>query len=358
MLARRALKPGVGFLWHSRSLTFLLALFVFWRIAALLRAPSVGKAPALNVVVHDVAESSDLGSSCGNKLASRVPLLLVGGQGGSGTRGIGLLLESSPACHFVQSDRNTRDSVALRRSHLEATSSTVFLLARSHEVTFADLQPSVAQELRRNFCKFEALLAPELASFAVAGPQLRVLAIKEPKLMYLLPLFRERVENLRFLHVTRDVRTISKYHEEGEPSFINRLYGPAGMAKIRAQLAALLGSEDALSRLPERRLRRLVFIKTWADTQRSLLRWAKAHLGPESYYHLRVEDVYVAQDAASVTQMFHWMGDNVSKAAVVDSLRMQRKYRSKYLISAADRGDKVLKEWVETVAGDVLDELG
>jgi len=319
---------------------------------------SVQESPGAVSVVQDVAESSDLGASCSDKLPSSVPLLLIGGQGGGGTRGIVQLLESFPSCMSVQSDRDSRDSLALRRSGLERSSGTVFLLSRSHEFTFAGLQPSLAAELRRQFCRFEALLAPDLARFAVAGPQLRVLAIKEPKSMYLLPLFRERVENLRFLHLTRDVRTISKYHEENKPSFVTRFYGPTGMAKTRAQLVALLGSERALSRLPKPRLRRLMFIKTWADTQRSLVRWAKAHLEPATYFHLRVEDAYVDLNAASVTQMFRWMGDNVSETKVAKVLNKGRGHGAKYRIRPADRRDKVLKTWVETVAGDVLDEFG
>jgi GNAT superfamily N-acetyltransferase len=82
---------------------------------------------------------------------------------------------------------------------------------------------------------------------------------------------------------------MSQFHVQANARFRRRLYGPAGLRAIDAQLASVFPNS---TQPPD--MRRLHFIKTWADTQRGLMSWAERELGP-SYHRLRVEDVYVRE---------------------------------------------------------------
>ena len=67
--------------------------------------------------------------ACESQIDPDVPLLFVGGQGGSGTRGVWAVLEASAVT--VRSDAVTRDSLASR----EAGAKSVLVLRRAHAAT-------------------------------------------------------------------------------------------------------------------------------------------------------------------------------------------------------------------------------
>jgi len=69
--------------------------------------------------------------------------------------------------------------------------------------TSANLPPRMRGRLSRELCAFEAMLLPEIAAFKRSNTSV-VLAMKEPKTMFILPLLRERLPNLKFLHLVRD----------------------------------------------------------------------------------------------------------------------------------------------------------
>jgi hypothetical protein len=294
---------------------------------------------------------------CGNTLATSVTVLLMGGQGGSGTRGVWKFLNMSGACAMVRSSPSSLDSLGLRSAELVSSAVTVFLTHRSLNFTFASLHPSLEDETKRRFCVFEEDLSHDLAAFHIKHGAV-ALAIKEPVTMYLLPLFHQRIRSMKFLHLTRDVRTISTYHKEGQTHFQRRFYTAAAQQRILAQLESVYPPEHAIwSTAPERK--RHLFIKTWADTQAELMRWASQNLEQHEYFHMRVEDIYVQADVAASTakikQLFAWLGYPTSDERVALLLKKAQGYADKYIVRPLDTD---LQRWVDLAAGSVLRNLG
>jgi len=146
---------------------------------------------------------------------------------------------------------------------------------------------------------------------------------------------------------------MSQFHVQAHAKFRRRLYGPAGLRAIDAQLASVFPNS---TKPPD--MRRLHFIKTWADTQRGLMSWAERELGP-SYHRLRVEDVYVREEQTTVASLLAWLGRaDVPGRAIAALLREGTGKARKFIVKPRDRRSAPFKRWVELVAGDVLDSMG
>jgi Protein of unknown function (DUF3431) len=343
----------------SLLLGVLSLLFSAWVEAALVRL-SVQKPATAGTSSNDTLPVFQPGSNlsvhnstCDAQLDPSVPLLFVGGQGGSGTRGVWDVLKASTVT--VRSDRNTRDTLALREAGLSRgrRGATPFLAARGHNFSFATLHPALRSEFERSLCKFQRLLAPEVARF-LASSTACALAMKEPRFMYMLPLLVESFPSLHFLHLTRDPRTVSKWHIEGHRSMHLRLFGKQGIETILAEAEAFFGKKRVASS-PELR-KRLLSIKMWSTTQRSLLQWCNEHLAPRgAYMHLRVEDLYVRHDEAALARLFDWMEFESSVEEREQLLNGGRGHEAKYVLT--ERNPRIL-DWTDHVGGDVLDALG
>lgn len=76
--------------------------------------------------------------------------------------------------------------------------------------TSTNLPPGLQARLSRELCAFEAMLLPEIEAFKASNVTRNefqapvTLAMKEPKVMFMLPLLRERIPHLKFLHLVRD----------------------------------------------------------------------------------------------------------------------------------------------------------
>ena len=302
--------------------------------------------------------SGDLQPLCGKTMSTAATVLVMGGQGGSGTRGVWQFLQKSGACHMVRSSPDSFDSFGLRSTRLIRSAVTLFLMHRSLNFTLDTLHPALEGEVHRRFCRFESRLAADLAAMYIHSPNAVALAIKEPLTMYLVPVFQQRIRAFKFLHLTRDVRTISKLHMEGKPFFQRRYFTAAAHARIQEQLRAQYAPGDAVWS-DTTLLRRHMFIRTWADTQSELRRWAAAHLAPHEYFHLRVEDLYVQADpaasAAKIHELFAWLGYVVSDDEVTQLLLKAQGHGSKYVVRPLSDG---LHYWVNASAGHVLRDLG
>ena len=358
---RPAALPSPFFCLNTRVLVLLVGLFLaalHWYTSAphrpVLVSQTVFPTGVLSPqrVVHRNQTVSQT-TSCSTQLDSSTPLLFVGGQGGSGTRGVWAVLKASAV--IVRSDRFTRDSLALREAGLVDGNRgvTPFLTARSHNFSFGTLHPALRTEYGHMLCKFQRLLAPDVARFRNSSTAV-ALAIKEPRTMYLLPLLVETLPSLRFLHLTRDPRTVSNWHVEGRHHVHLRMYGVKGMQAILAEAAALGGisPEVAAPRVSSR----LLAIKMWSDTQRSLMAWCRLHLARRgAYMHLRVEDLYVRHDEAALARLFDWMGFDSSAEQRTRLLSGGKGHEAKYVLR--ERNPFILA-WVDHVGGDVLDALG
>ena len=168
--------------------------------------------------------------------------------------------------------------------------------------------------------------------------------------MYLLPLLAESLPSLRFLHLSRDPRTVSQWHIEGQEWMHLRRYGVAGMEAI------LYGAGGAAAVAQPALSARLLSIKLWSTTQRSLMVWCKEHMKPRgAYMHMRVEDLYVRHDEAALARLFEWMGFHSTRAEREKLLAAGKGHEGKYVL--AER-DPFILAWVDRVGGDVLDALG
>lgn len=291
---------------------------------------------------------------CATPLSPSIPLLFVGGQGGSGTRGVWQLLRRSTTA--ARSSRASHDSLALRRSGLTRglRGATPFLTARSLNFSLQSLHPALRAELRLQLCRLQELLAPDAARYVAAGAG-GVLALKEPRSMYLLPLLLDAFPAARFLHLTRDPRTVRRWHLEGRPAMSARLFGREGVAALLRRAEDVYGTAEAVEE--PRTRRRLLAAAVWAETQRALVRWCGARLGAATYRHVRVEALYVERDEAALADLQTWLGRAGGAGERAALLRQWRRHGGKYRLSASDADPRFLA-WLDLIGGDVLDALG
>jgi len=279
----------------------------------------------------------------------------MGGQGGSGTRGVWELLDTLSRTHhlnwhFAAADARTRDALALREAQLVPTAQTVVATHRGLGFDAASLHPGLRGEVLRRLCAFEAGLLAE--SRAALGNWSRGLSVvKEPVTQYLLPLLHERYAGrFRFLHITRDVRSISSYHVEGDPGFTRRYLGAEREGMLRARMTSVF--RRPLSRAEARRP---LFVAVWAATQADVRAWAAAHLSAGEYHQVRVEALVVERDTQAARALLAWLGVELSDGQLARVLARlgghARRYQARNLTPA-------LREWVEEVAGPTLRDLG
>jgi len=213
------------------------------------------------------------------------------------------------------------------------------------------ISPKVAAEVRTAICRLKGLLLPEFSAFHASG-EFKWIALKEPYLMFLLPLLLHMLPHARFLHLTRDVRTVHRFHDQGTTTFQRKLYGLDGLAKLDESIS------QTCTALPHAGRDRLRAIAVWADTQRGLMAWAVRELGPPAYRHLRVEDVYLKRDGKQIQALFAWLDVDLPLPFVERLLAGVCRKRHNYWVSKRDRRDQGLSRWVDQVAGDVLDHMG
>lgn len=283
------------------------------------------------------------------------PLLVLGGQGGSGTRGVWELLYRLNAAHslgwhFAAAAPDTRDSLAVREALLVPTAQTMVATYRGLGFDEASLHPGLRGEVLRRLCALDTVLLAETAA-SRANWTHGLTVVKEPLTQYLLPLLAERHRGrFHFLHLTRDVRSISSYHVEGGAAFTRRYLGAAREGAIRARMARVLG------RLAPPQARRPLFMAMWGTTQADVRAWAAAHLDASEYHQLRVESVFVERDTQALRAVLAWLGaGHLSDGQLARLLEGQGGHAQRY---EHRNMTPALRLWAEEVAGASLRDLG
>jgi len=139
--------------------------------------------------------------------------LIASGQGGSATRVTQQVADIVGTYNWGDVDDVTKDSWAVRWGGAFLKHAEVFSNAgRVDYDPTGTLPAKLLVEVEDQVCR-TLMIADRMAH---REPTVRPWAVKEPWLRHMLPMFMEVVD-FKFIHVTRDIRCISKtYHEEKE----------------------------------------------------------------------------------------------------------------------------------------------
>ena len=247
-----------------------------------------------------------------------IPPLIIGGQGGSGTRSIVLFLRAAGVLLNGDEDMQTRDALAMRRAHLtklDTTWKSLPLFRRlDWNLNFCQLPLDVQRVESARGRAFARHILQLIDAYKHLGN--KTWGWKEPRNIFHLPLWQAMFPKFKFLHIVRDVRTISKVHVEGSAhvwrAFWDDDYDMVQKGLIEQLFASEEDSKSAVPLLAAYRalvLWRLFFIKFWCQEQLALLR-AGATLGKERYRCLRIEDLIspTAQRESVISALLSWSG--------------------------------------------------
>ena len=255
--------------------------------------------------------------------AARAPLV-IGGQGGSGTRSVVSLLRAAGVEMNggvdggevgVVDGVNTHDSLAMRSSGLNDVGGgergvLAVLAAASAGGLLYDLAavPGRAGEVA-GACAFALNMS---AAAARAAETRSPWGWKEPRSLFHLPALSLAFPKLRFVHVARDVRSLGSTHVEGDLRVWRRWWSRGDalgdvLATHAAVVDGLLSPWAPRSTcdgvLRDALLWRSVFGAFWAEEQLALIA-AGERLGGDRYFLARVEDL--SRDAAVRGEFLGW----------------------------------------------------
>mmetsp|Transcript_7736 Transcript_7736/g.25678 ORF Transcript_7736/g.25678 Transcript_7736/m.25678 type:complete len:417 (-) Transcript_7736:51-1301(-) len=252
--------------------------------------------------------------------------LIIGGQGGSGTRAIVELLNATGAVHLGPFHQPYWDNMPLFLSRLHHPAPEMIALLRASNGSLAYELEALPSEQREKMitrmCWFFDRMRKHVRGGPAALPGHRW-GFKEPRNMYLLPLWRAAFGRggFDFLHVVRDVRTIHSLHIEGKPAVQRAWFGDQKLAQIlakrnRAGIAPRGGGPGA------------PFVEMWATSQMDARRWMEAEMPRENYRIVRVEDFAGPLSATTRDEatkgLLEWVGVDVPEERVAAAKRVFR----------------------------------
>lgn len=257
------------------------------------------------------------------------PPLLVAGQGGSGTRSIVELLRGAGVEMNGGVDTNTweKDSRAMRLARMDESSVEDDLISLLTPVVGRDGAlydlAGLSRDARRleiaAVCAFAINMTDTATRAAVTGAPW---GWKEPRALFHLPGFQLAFPKFRFVHVARDVRTLSATHLEGYASTWSRWWGKDRMlAEIRDALGVVAhilgplksrqGKHSCQHVFRSTVIWRVLFARFWAEEQLTLIR-AGIVLGSVRYRLVRLEELTGARGAAKVEELLEWVSGDAS----------------------------------------------
>jgi hypothetical protein len=209
--------------------------------------------------------------------------IIIGGQGGTGTRAIAELLIFSKHVELLESSEETRDSISMRRSGLNNKKHMMDIMreCRSLNYSLHELSVGLRKRIREKIHRLLNNIDSELS----ANKKLDLWGWKEPRTMYYLPFFDEVFQNFRFVHVIRDVRNIRQRHIEGLPELYFAYFGKVWR------------NSD------------IGFKKLWSALNLDVYRWAKENI-PGRYHLLNIEKFTGDREECkhAINSLFNFIG--------------------------------------------------
>jgi hypothetical protein len=204
-------------------------------------------------------------------LAGRLPAeppIVVGATGGSGTRAVCFALAEA-GVHMGRPERlnGAGDAMAFE-PWLDATINPVLEATRSLDYRLADLPAALAGGAVR---RLRGIVARHAGSRPATAPGW---GWKNPRSMYLLPVIRAVVPEVRFVHLIRDGRDMALSSNQNQ---------------ARKHAAALLG-------LAAPATDPVTAIRLWAEANGAVADWGERELGAH-YLRVRFEDLCAAPAA-------------------------------------------------------------
>jgi len=257
------------------------------------------------------------------------PFLIISGQGGSDTRAAQEAVQNSCTHAFGTLDTDTHDSWACRFAASPGFDDPNVEAILKHAGTVNYSIESLPAELRSS----EAKLACQTCAILkeMVGSSANPMAMKEPWLRISLP-FYSSIANIKFVHVTRDVRNI--HYSHGEELFGKYVLNNMDVILKDVDEIALRGVSPTpgtmtwgkFSKWPKQlqqsktgELQQLaVFANTWATMELTLHdKWMSAW--PDKYYHLS-EHRILTESRTEATRLAHFLGNMHPDEATLTSM--------------------------------------
>jgi hypothetical protein len=197
---------------------------------------------------------------------------------------------------------------------------------------------ALPRDLRRIELASMCAFAKNVSAAASAASAGGAWGWKEPRALFHLPAFGLAFPNFKFVHIARDVRTISKTHVEGDLVLWRAWWNDRFEQEVNAarQLARdALGLRDGPrdktpcdKTVQEAVAWRVAFSRFWAEEQLALVQ-AGARLGPDRYRVVRIEDAAAPADdaagASAAMDFLAWVhGPNWAKPLAADQATLWR----------------------------------
>jgi len=215
--------------------------------------------------------------------------VIIGGQGGSGTRLVAQILKQTKQFGLLFSSSASLDSFSFRYCRLNSPSFIFEFLRKVRTLNYDTKQ--IENSLRE---RIEFYCQCLIKNISLEGRCRRIWGWKEPRTMYWLPFLNMQFPNLKFIHVVRDVRNIRSTHIEGK----NELY------------QAYFNSSTE----PNQRER---FEKLWAALNSDVLKWSERNIF-KRYRIVRIEDLTGENKEEAIKKLLLFLGikdENVKKLA-------------------------------------------
>jgi hypothetical protein len=246
------------------------------------------------------------------------PPCILGGQSGSGLRGVAEILLLSKRMYLdldCSSDYpRALDSKCMQSTDMNQGLAEPELIRRilhqtgSTDYEFSNLSTELQQELLLRGKTMLASLTESandpsgfntfMKQFAGKCYQREQWGWQEAHSMYFLPLWKELFGRFRFIHIVRDPRSIQDQLIEGSDGFYTALFGQDPV-----------GNKDSS------------FEQCWAKTNLGVYEWAKREI-PLDYLLLRVEDLAGQDEKAKreTSRLLNFVGVNFANRAKTDAV--------------------------------------
>ncbi len=235
--------------------------------------------------------------------------IIIGGQGGSCTRVVAMLLKDSGKIHFLESSADTIDSLSLRESRLckdEDLIQDLIEYTQSLNYEIDHIPRSIRDRIEGKMDIFQRLVNDEL----IEKLSNELWSWKEPKTIFYLPFFMKLYPNFKFIHVLRDGRGIRSLHIQGKPEIYNSYFHQN--LKFKSKI-----------------IDREKFESLWAHMNLDIYDWCTKNLG-DNYYQIRVEDLLNNDKKEDeIIKLYDFVDIRVDPSTIhriIDQFRPMRKF--------------------------------
>lgn len=222
--------------------------------------------------------------------------VIIAGQGGSATRAAQEVVQFTGRTFFGKVDYDTYDSCATRWGQAPYSREPVIESTGSVDYHVSSIPQEVRFLVKNATCKTLAILQKMADENAMESSGKRW-ALKEPWLRFLLPFYTQNL-NIKFVHVTRDLRMLQDTHNDETligphlkdleefsnldlpPDYIGlmRVAGRNAFSKVKDSLDVNQFSVEEFEKYS-------MFAQVWANVEVTLHNsWKKSQ--PQNYFHL------------------------------------------------------------------------